>query len=98
MASPDPFLQLPGEGASLSQVMSPSAQGHLAASTFVAGEPAYGATQGAAQLSSGGAQLRDGQQVEVSNGLPNPNVYDPAPMAGVLGMDSQGTLPPDLAA
>ena len=100
MAAHDRLLQVPGEGSGLSQVMSPSAQEQLASvtSALELGNPAYGAIQSTLQVAPGDSRPSEAHLSGYSNGMVNPNVYDPAPSAGPEDVGSSRRAFPDMAA
>ena len=100
MAAHDRLLQVPGEGSGLSQVMSPSAQEQLASvtSALELGNPAYGAIQSTLQVAPGDSRPSKAHLSGYSNGMVNPNVYDPAPSAGPEDVGSSRRAFPDVAA
>ena len=88
MAASDQLLHVAGEGSGLSQVMSPSAPEQ---SCFWR-DPEYLA------VAPGGSRPSEAHRPGYSNGMMNPNVYDPAPGAGSEDVDSSRMFFPDMAA
>ena len=95
MDTAEHLLQTPGGGISLHQVMSPSAQEAIMTTPLAMREqePSYGAAAG---TMNGAASLFSDQPRNSQDGLPNPNVYDPAPSREQLTqLGGSGSANPD---